>query len=108
VDDLKKRGVTVRILSMDVDTTKATGELILTVLAGVAKFERELMLERQRAGIKAAKAAGRYKGRAPTARRLAPEVHKLKAYGVAPTSIARTLRISRASVYRLLALEPAG
>ena len=48
------------------------------MLAGVAEFERALMLERQRAGIAAAKAAGRYKGRAPTAQRKAAEVRRLK------------------------------
>ena len=40
-----------------------TGKLMLTVLAGVAQFERELMLERQREGIAKAKGEGRYKGR---------------------------------------------
>lgn len=103
VSDLKARGVIVRILSMDIDTSTATGELMLTVLAGVAKFERELMLERQRAGIQAAKAAGKYKGRAPTARRQAAEVRRLKSGGMAPAQIGRALNISRASVYRVLA-----
>jgi len=103
VSDLKARGVRVRILSMDVDTGTATGELMLTLLAGVAKFERDLMLERQRAGIAAAKAAGRYKGRAPTARRQGAQVRAMKAQGAKPQEIAAALKISRASVYRLLA-----
>lgn len=102
VSDLKARGVTVRIRSMDIDTSTATGELLLTMLAGIAKFERALMLERQRAGIAAAKAAGRYKGRAPTARRKAPDVLKLHSEGVKPTEIATRLGIGRASVYRIL------
>jgi DNA invertase Pin-like site-specific DNA recombinase len=59
---------------MRIDTATATGKLLLTMLAGVAEFERALMLERQRAGIAAAKAAGRYKGRVPTARRKTDEV----------------------------------
>jgi len=52
-----------------VDTASPTARLMLTMLAAVAQFERELMLERQREGIAAAKAAGKFKGRAPTARR---------------------------------------
>ncbi len=50
VDGLQGGGVDVRILSMNLDTSTATGKLILTVLGGVATFERELMLERQREG----------------------------------------------------------
>ena len=94
---------------MGVDTSTATGKLLLTMLAGVAEFERALMLERQRAGIAAAKAAGRYKGRAPTARRKAGEVVRLKEEGVRVPEITRRTGISRASVYRILATEaPAG
>jgi len=102
VDDLTKRGVAVRILSMDLNTGNATGRLILTILAGIGEFERSLMLERQRSGIAKAKAEGKYKGRAPTARAKADEVRKLKAEGVKPVEIAKRTGVSRASVYRIL------
>lgn len=102
VDGLTKRGVVVRILSMDLNTGTATGRLVLTVLAGIAEFERSLMLERQRAGIAKAKAEGKYRGRAPTARAKAAEVRKMKADGVSPTEIVKRAGISRASVYRIL------
>ncbi|PTQ79489.1 resolvase-like protein [Nitrosospira multiformis] len=39
---------------------------MLTVLGGIAQFEREMMLERQREGVARAKAAGKYNGRKPT------------------------------------------
>ena len=58
--------------------------------------------ERQREGVAKAKAEGKYKGRAPTARAKAPEVRQLHKDGVGATEIARRLRISRASVYRVL------
>jgi DNA invertase Pin-like site-specific DNA recombinase len=102
VDDLTKRGVAVRILSMDLDTGNATGRLILTILAGIGEFERSLMLERQRAGIAKAKAEGKYKGRAPTARAKAADVKALKADGVGVAEIVRRTGVSRASVYRIL------
>jgi DNA invertase Pin-like site-specific DNA recombinase len=102
VADLTDKGVRVRILSMDIDTSTATGKLMLTILAGVADFERELMLERQRCGIAAAKEAGRYKGRAPTAQRKTAEVLKLKAEGQKVPAIVAATGISRASVYRIL------
>lgn len=60
------------------------------------------MLERQRAGIAKAKAEGKYRGRALTARAKAPEVLRLKAEGRTVAEIARTVGISRASIYRAL------
>src|SRR5271157_629595 len=67
--DLTKRGVGLVVLSMGgerLDTRNPTSKLMLTILAGVATWEREIMLERQREGIAAAKAEGRYKGRPPS------------------------------------------
>lgn len=99
---IQKRGAELRILSMGLDTSSPTGRLMLGVLGSVAQFEREIMLERQREGIAKAKADGRYKGRAPTARRMSNAVHELKGHGKGPAAIARELGISRSSVYRIL------
>jgi DNA invertase Pin-like site-specific DNA recombinase len=60
------------------------------------------MLERQREGVAKAKADGKYKGRAPTARAKAAKVVELKANGTNPTEIAKLTNMSRASVYRIL------
>ena len=60
--DLSKRGIGLVVLSMGgekLDTRKPTSKLMLTILAGVATWEREIMLERQREGIAKAKAAGK-------------------------------------------------
>ena len=105
VGRLESKGVALRVLSMGgavVDTSTPTGRLTLTMLGAVAEFERNLMLERQREGVAKAKADGRYKGRAPTARRQADDVRRLKADGMKPTAIAAHLGIGRASVYRIL------
>nr|WP_292087032.1 recombinase family protein [Brevundimonas sp.] len=103
VERLRAKGVTVRVLAMHLDTGNPTSNLILTILAGVGSWEREIMLERQRHGIAAAKAAGRYKGRAPTARAKTPEVMQMKAEGKTVAQIAQSVGISRASVYRAFA-----
>ena len=103
VQDLTDAGVAVRILSMDINTATANGKLMLTMMAAIAAFERELMLERQRHGIAAAKMAGKYKGRQPTARALTTKVLALGAEGRGATEVAAALGISRASVYRILA-----
>ncbi|MCA2009142.1 recombinase family protein [Tritonibacter mobilis] len=102
LDNLTDRGAALRILNMGIDTSTPTGKLMLTVLGGVAEFEREIMLERQREGIAKAKAAGKYKGRKATARAKAEEVLKLHREGVGGTEIAKRLEIGRASVYRIL------
>ena len=108
---LEAKGVGLVILSMGgqrIDTANATGKLMLTMLAAIAAFERDLMLERQREGIAKAKAAGKYRGRVPTARRQTAAALKLKAEGMRPLSIAKQLGISRASVYRVLGGDRAG
>ena len=110
VERLESKGVGLVVLSMGgqrIDTRTATGKLMLTMLGAIAAFERDLMLERQREGIAKAKSEGKYRGRAPTARRLADQVRELKAKGIPPTQIAQQLKIGRASVYRVLADKPA-
>jgi DNA invertase Pin-like site-specific DNA recombinase len=105
VERLDAEGVGLRILNLGgetVDTKSATGRLILTIFAGFAQFEREIMLERQREGIAKAKAEGRYRGRTPSARAHRGEIERLHAEGKTVTEIARAVGISRGSVYNYL------
>ncbi len=62
---MERKRVGVRILNLGMDTETPTGKLMLTVLAAIAQFEREMMLERQREGIAKAKSDGRCKDRKP-------------------------------------------
>jgi DNA invertase Pin-like site-specific DNA recombinase len=68
----------------------------------IAQFERELIRERMLVGIAKAKAEGKYRGRAPTARMKADKMKQLHAAGVGPSEIARQLSIGRTSVFRIL------
>jgi len=100
--DLSRRGVGLIVLSMGgecLDTRNPTSKLMLTILAGVATWEREMMLERQREGIAKAKAEGKYMGRKPT---LDPAAVAVLAQTMGPAAIAKHLGIARSSVYRLL------
>jgi DNA invertase Pin-like site-specific DNA recombinase len=109
VDTLEHKGVALRILNFgggQVDTRGAAGRLMLNVFAAFAQFELEIMKERQREGIADAKAAGRYKGRKPTARAKATDAVRLFKEGKRVSQVAAALGIGRASVYR--ALEQAG
>ena len=103
--ELTKRGVGLVVLSMGgerLDTRNPTSKLMLTILAGVATWEREIMLERQREGIAKAKAEGKYRGRKPSID--AYEVRRV-ALLIGPAAAARQFGIARSSVY--LALKPA-
>jgi DNA invertase Pin-like site-specific DNA recombinase len=100
---LEAKGVALKVLEQAIDTSTSTGRLMFNMLGAIAQFERELMLERQREGIAKAKAEGRYKGRAPTARAKTSDVLRLRAQGIGGSEIAKRLGISRASVYRALA-----
>jgi DNA invertase Pin-like site-specific DNA recombinase len=99
---VERKGARLRILDLDLDTSTATGKLLLTMVGAIAAFERDLMLERQREGIAAAKAAGKYKGRKATAKAKTDEARALKKQGLGASEIARRLGIGRASVYRVL------
>jgi DNA invertase Pin-like site-specific DNA recombinase len=106
LEALEDGGAGLRVLNLGgetVDTKSATGKLILTIFAGFAQFEREMMLERQREGIAKAKAENRYLGRKPSARLKADEAVKLFKAGRTVTDVARALSIGRGSVYRALA-----
>ena len=75
--ELELKGVSLKILSLNIDTATPTGRLMFHMLGAIAEFERDLMLERQREGIAKAKAEGKYKGRKPTAMAKTDEVMAL-------------------------------
>src|SRR5262249_58786813 len=64
-DGLRERGVSLRILNLGIDTSTPAGGLVLTMMAGMARFERQLLRERQRRGIAAARSRGKHLGRPP-------------------------------------------
>ena len=78
----------------------ATGKLMLSVLGGVAAFEREMMLELQREGIAKAKADGVYRGRPEDTKRNAGIARMLKA-GTSWSEILDTTGCSRATIAKI-------
>lgn len=104
VNELDAKGVTFKSLKEDwIDTTTAHGRLIFTMLAGVAQFEREIILERQAEGIEVAKERGVKFGRklnkdANLARAI--ELYKEGKYPAG--EIAKMCNMSRATLYRRL------
>ncbi len=89
--------------SITIDGSDLMGEVLLTVFGLVGRIEKHFIAARQRRGIDARKLKndGAYIGRRPT---IDPDqVRELRDQGLGATQIARTLKIGRASVYRLLA-----
>lgn len=101
--DLQERGVHLRSLSDNIDTSTASGELHFHMLAALAQFERKLIQERVNAGLISARAAGRIGGRPA---KLTPEqirkAHDLIAAGHSVASIAKDYGVHRATLGRAL------
>lgn len=86
VTELGERGVGFQSLSDPIDTTNAGGRLVMHMMAALAEFERSLIVERTRAGLKAAKRRGVKLGRKPslTAAQVARARHLIDAAGRVP------------------------
>lgn len=100
---LSEKGVGLRVLEQNIDTTTPEGRMFFTMLSAVAEFETEIRKARQREGIDAALAKGAdspFKGRPATID--AEKVAGLRQQGMTPTAIAKELGIARSSVYRYL------
>jgi DNA invertase Pin-like site-specific DNA recombinase len=108
IEELLGKGIGFRSLCDGViDTTTASGELIFNLFSALAQFERRLIQERTKAGLSAARAHGRKGGRKPI-RSDDPRVQMAKRmyrnHGMSIDRICRTLKISRATFYRYIAL----
>ena len=105
VGELQQRGVGLRSLTEQIDTTTPNGKLIFHLFAALAEFERDLIRERTVAGLAAARARGRHGGRPSvwTPERLATARAMYESGQHDVATIARVLGMSRASVYRGLA-----
>jgi DNA invertase Pin-like site-specific DNA recombinase len=107
LSELESRRVSVIALGgLQFDLATAHGRMLATVLAGIAEFERDLIGERIRPGLAAAKARGRRIGRRPGQRpksdRLAPKVLALVARGRSHRLIGRELGLSKNTVAEIV------
>jgi len=108
-DELIARKINLVSLRDGLDLSTAAGRLMANVLAGVAQYETEIRAERSMAGQAVARAKGTHMGR-PAGRhtplKVTPErrelVHRLKGEGRAVAAIARTVHLSRGTVYAIL------
>jgi DNA invertase Pin-like site-specific DNA recombinase len=101
VADMQARGIQFRSLTDGIDTTTPAGRFFFHVMASLAQMERELMAERTRAGLDAARTRGRVGGRR---RRMTPgkveSARNLLKGGMAPRDVAQNLGVSIPTLYR--------
>lgn len=102
-ESLKARKVRLVIDNLGIDVTTPAGEMIFTMMSGMAKMERELMLERQRIGIEKAKADGKYTGRKALDPKLVDMAKRLVADGMAKPAVAKQLNMGLSTLYKYLA-----
>jgi DNA invertase Pin-like site-specific DNA recombinase len=104
ITDLNEKGIGFKSLTESIDTTTPAGELIFHIFGALAEFERELIRERTRAGLQAARARGRVGGRRsiethdPKTVALARKLYAEQAMSV--QEICDTLHIGRSTLYR--------
>jgi DNA invertase Pin-like site-specific DNA recombinase len=104
LDDLKQRGVKFRSLTEAIDTETPTGRAMWQMIGVLAELERSLIIERTRAGVKAAQRRGVKFGRKPKL-----SVHQLNharqlvGNGKPVRDVAKILGVDRATLYRRLA-----
>jgi DNA invertase Pin-like site-specific DNA recombinase len=97
------RDRSIQSLSEDLDTISPDGRLVFHIFGAIAEFERDLIRERTRAGLDAARHRGRVGGRP---RSMASEkldaAKKLLAAGTPPKDVAESLSVSVPTIYRWL------
>ena len=101
VSDLQAQGVQFRSLTDAIDTGTASGRFFFNIMASLAQMERELTVERTRAGLAVARQLGRKGGRPLKMTHSKIEsAKKLLANGVPPKDVAKNLGVSVATLYR--------
>lgn len=103
IADLGDRGMNVRVLEPSLDTAQPMQKVVITIMSALAEWERDLLIARTREGVAHARAEGRVAGPKP---KLSPEqlrmARKAVASGESVASVARSLGVSRQTVYRAL------
>lgn len=108
VDDLKERKINLRSLTENIDTSTPAGEMFLGVMAVISQFERALMIERTKEGMKAARARGITGGRPRVLddKQIA-QLRTLAAdRSISVTSICDQFEISRSTFYKHVGTKP--
>ncbi|MFJ8262348.1 recombinase family protein [Rummeliibacillus sp. NPDC094406] len=101
-EELKNRDVSLVSINDAFDTTTPTGKAMFGMLAVFAEFERDIIQQRTKAGLEAARAKGRKGGRPSIDAKTKRQVKALYDAGESATDIAKEFGIGRATVYKIV------
>lgn len=102
--EMESRGINLRVLDQNIDTSDATGRLLFNMLGAIAQFETEIRAERQADGILKAKERGvQFGRRKKLAAEQIEELWRRREQGVLIKTLMADYGLSKASVYRYLA-----
>jgi DNA invertase Pin-like site-specific DNA recombinase len=106
VGSLNRKKVRLVSLKENLDTSTATGRMMLTVIGAIAEFERANLLERQKEGIAIARREGKYRGRKPMELENFDEVYKSWKNGeITAVSASKLLGVTRSTFYKKVRAE---
>ena len=101
-DQLKDKGIEFISLKDNLDTTTAGGRAMFGMMAVFAEFEREIIQERTKAGLEAARKLGNIGGRKPLDNNIRRHIVKLYQSGERAADISKEYGIGRSTVYKIL------
>lgn len=101
VQELDDRGIRVEALDVNLDTATPAGKLVLNVIASLAQWERDLLIERTQEGLAHARSQGRVGGRPPIPEETQQAVLASLDTGLSPKQVATAFGTSRSSVARI-------
>lgn len=103
ISDLAERGINVRVLEPSLDTSRPADKVVVNVMASLAEWERDLLVERTREGVAHARAQGRVAGpKFKINDEQARQAGALIAGGESVSSVARSFGVSRQTIYRAI------
>ncbi len=104
VEQLEEKKVVFVSLKENIDTSTPQGKLMFTIFAGLAQFERECMLQRQKEGIAIAKKEGKYKGRKALAKpsNWDSVLERVNRKEISKVEACKELGLTRTTFYKML------
>lgn len=103
IADLAERDINVRVLEPSLDTSRPADKVVINVMASLAEWERDLLVQRTREGVAHARAQGRVAGPKPKLNlEQKKQIRQLHQSGESVSALSRSFGVSRQTIYRAL------
>ncbi|WP_245531629.1 recombinase family protein [Corynebacterium capitovis] len=107
IADLAERDINVRVLEPELDTARPADKVVVNVMASLAEWERDLLIQRTREGVAHARTQGRVAGPKPKLNlEQKKQIRQLRQAGESVSALARSFNVSRQTIYRALEAKP--